>query len=196
MEPLIFFIATIVLECEGEWYALLQLIMPDQSPAPCICFDHERSTLDRPAIFIPIVLLMFASMFVLFALSNNLSFGLQLGSIIPYTSFVFLGTFSAQRGMQPYFFECPIVETVLPILRQRYFAFLVTVLLLETAGLYLTRCMPAAWLVARGKDGSPFNMILFAVCICIASAEVWTNRTVLERAHRGSEFKDQARTTS
>lgn len=73
----------------------------------CMCYDHERSTLDRPALWIPLVIVMFASFFFLFAMAD-LPYGIQLASLIPYTAFVALGTFSAQRGMQPYFFECSI----------------------------------------------------------------------------------------
>lgn len=160
--------------------------MPDQDFAPRICRDHERVTLDRPSLFLPVILVMFASFGFLIALAD-VPFGVQFGSIIPYTAFIFLATFSAQRGQQPFFFECSIVHETLPRLAWRHVGFLVAVLALQTIAFYLTSYMPSSWLVARGRDGSPFRITLCAVCLCIAFVEIWTNRTLLEQAHRGKD---------
>src|ERR1035438_10355747 len=75
--------------------------MLDEHSVPCQCRDHEPSTLDRPALFLPLILIMFASFAFLFALAD-LPYGVQIGSLVPYTALVVLGTFSAQRGQQPY----------------------------------------------------------------------------------------------
>lgn len=82
--------------------------MINQAFPACICRNHTPSFLDRPEIFLPVILVMFVSFGVLLAMAD-FPFGIQLGSLIPYTACVFLGTFSAQRGQQPYFLECPIV---------------------------------------------------------------------------------------
>jgi len=135
---------------------------------------------------------MFASAVFIFAFAD-VPFGPQLGSIIPYTAFVFLGTFSAQRGLQPYFFECSIVDRVLPRLGQRHLSFLAAILVLETVGFYLKRFMPSSWLVAKGRDGSPFGITLCILCMCIASAHVLANRSLLEREHlKEPQSPDQA----
>jgi hypothetical protein len=160
-------------------------MQPTESSPLCVCYDHERSTLDRPALWIPIVIVMFASFFFLFAMAD-LPYGIQLGSPIPYTAFVALGTFSAQRGMQLYFFECSIVQQTMPRLLRRHCSFLVAIVLLETIALRLTRYMPPTWLSRTGKDGSPFAISLSVICLCIASVQVFTNRTLLERAHKKS----------
>lgn len=157
------------------------------SAALCVCYDHERSTFDRPALWIPIVIVMFASFFFLLAMAD-LPYGIQLGSFIPYTAFVALGTFSAQRGMQPYFFECSIVQQKMPQLLRRHCNFLIAVIFLETIALRLTRYMPASWLSKTGKDGSPFAITLCVICLCFASVQVFTNRTLLERAHKTSTY--------
>ena len=151
----------------------------------CPCYDHERSTFDRPGLWIPIVIGMFASVLFLFAMAD-LPYGIQLGSLIPYTAFVALGTFSAQRGMQPYFFECSIVQQTLPRLLRRHCNFLVAIVLLETTALRLTRYMPPSWLSNTGRNGSPFAISLVVICLCLASVQVFTNRTLLERAHEKS----------
>lgn len=156
--------------------------MADKRFPPCICRDHKPRNLDRPGLFLPIILLMFASA-VFMVVFAEIPLGLQLTTIMPYTAFVFLGTFSAQRGLQPYFFQCPIVDRVLPRLTQRHLGFLTAILIIETISFYLKRFVPSSWLVAKGKDGSPFELALFLLCICIASAQVLTNRSVLERAH-------------
>lgn len=166
--------------------------MADKRFPPCMCRDHKPKTFDRPELFLPTILIMFASAAFIFVFAD-VPFGLQLTSIIPYTAFVFLGTFSAQRGQQPYFFECSIVDRVLPRLSQRHIGFLVAILVLETVGFYLKRFMPSSWLVARGRDGSPFGITLCILCMCIAFAQVLTNRSLLERAHlQRSQPSDQS----
>lgn len=162
----------------------------------CVCYEHERSTFDRPALWIPIVIVMFASFFFLFAMSD-LAYGVQLGSLIPYTAFVALGTFSAQRGMQPYFFECSIVEQTMPRLLWRHCIVLAAIISLETIALRLAPFMPASWLSKTGKDGSPFAITLCITCLCIASVQVFTNRTLLERAHeKRTDSPDLEKTAS
>jgi hypothetical protein len=156
---------------------------PAKDLARCVCYDHERSMLDRPALWIPIV--MFASVFFIFAMAN-LPFGVQLGSIIPYTAFVALGTFSAQRGMQPYFFECSIVQQTMPRLLRRHCCFLAAIIVLETIALRLTQYMPESWLDWSGRNGSPFFITLCLFCLCFASVQVFTNRILLERAQEKS----------
>lgn len=158
---------------------------PTGTEARCVCYDHEGATLDRPALWIPVVLVMFASFIFLFAMAG-LPYGIQLATLIPYTAFVALGTFSAQRGLQPYFFECSIVQQIMPRLLRRHFGFLAAVILLETITLRLTPYMPASWLSGRGRNNSPFAITLVVLCLCFAFVQVLTNRTLLERAHEKS----------
>ena len=164
-----------------------------EDSARCLCYDHDRSTFDRLALWIPIIIVMFASVFFCFAMANY-PYGIQLGSLVPYTAFVALGTFSAQRGMQPYFFECSIVQQTMPRLLRRHFNFLVGIIFLETIALRLTRYMPASWL-RTGKDGSLFAITLCVICLCFASVQVFTNRTLLERAHGRSKYSSNSANT-
>lgn len=157
--------------------------MLDQTCVQCECRDHERATFDRPAVFLPLIVIMFAGIFLLFA-SADLSYGTQFASLIPYTSFLVLATFSAQRGQQPYFFECPVVFRTLPRLAWRHCGFLAGLVILETLAYHLRPNLPSSWLIAKGKDGSPFAISLFALCACLAFAHVLSNRSLLERAHR------------
>ena len=159
-----------------------QETQPTEDHAHCECYDHEPSTFDRPELWIPIIIIMFASFFFLLGVADH-PYGIQLGSLIPYTAFVALGTFSAQRGMQPYFFECSIVQQTMPRLLRRHGGFVAAIVLLETIALYLTRYMPASWLTANGKDGSPFATSLCIICVCVGCVEAFTNRSLLERAH-------------
>jgi hypothetical protein len=153
-----------------------------QDSAKCECYDHEPSTFDRPELWLPIIVVMFASCGLLFAIAD-LPCGIQIGSLVPYSAFVALGTFSAQRGMQPYFFECQIVQQTMPRLLRRHGGFVAAIVLLETIALCLIRYMPASWLTANGRDGSPFAISLCVTCLCLGGVEVFTNRSLLERAH-------------
>ena len=167
-------------------------MQPAKVSALCACYNHERSTFDRPALWIPIIIVMIASFFFLFA-TADLPFGVQLGSLIPYTAFVALGTFSAQRQMQPYFFECSIVRKAMPRLLRRHYNFLIAVIFFETIALHLTQYMPPSWLNKTGRDGSPFAIALFVICLCFASVQMFTNRTLLERAHEKSRYDSSSR---
>jgi hypothetical protein len=157
--------------------------MLDQDSVACECRDHEPATLDRPVLFLPLIVIMFASFAFLLGIAE-LSFGIQLGSLIPYPTFVVLATFSAQRGQQPYFFGCPIVRQAMPRLARRHGGFLFAMVVLEAIALLLTRYMPASWLTAGNRGGSPFAMTLIVLCMCLAFAQTLSNRSLLERAHR------------
>ncbi|MGI4826812.1 MAG: hypothetical protein ACRYFU_01255 [Janthinobacterium lividum] len=164
--------------------------MINQAFPACICRDHEPATFDRPGLFLPIILIMFVSFGVLLAMAD-FPFSLQLGSFLPYTAFVFIATFSAQRGQQPYFFECPIVEGVMPRLIRRHIISLLIIVTLETIAVLLKRHIPASWVVAKGRDGSPFAIGLCVMCIGIAGVQIFTNRSLLERAHLEKRFSTQ-----
>jgi len=149
---------------------------------PCVCRDHEKQFIDRPEVFLPIIAVMFVSL-GLPAVLARFSWGLQVGTVIPYTAFIVLATFSAQRGQQPYFFECPFVHAVIPQLIRRHIGFVAAIEILETIALYSTRYMPPSWLVSTGRDGSTFYLTLGVTCLFIAGIQLFTNRSLLERAH-------------
>jgi len=151
---------------------------------PCICRDHEPSIIDRPALFLPIILVMFVGFLILFALAR-LPYGIQVGSLIPYTAFIVLGTFSAQRGQQPYFFECPFVRNSLPSLVLRHLGFLFILVVLEAVAFDFSGEMPPSWLVVDARGESPFGMSLCVLCIFLALIQILTNRSLIKRVHLG-----------
>jgi hypothetical protein len=140
--------------------------MLNQNWVPSQCWDHEPATLDRPVLFLPLILIKFASFGFLLSMTD-LPYGIQLGSLIPYTTLIVLGTFSAQRGQQPYFFECSIVRQTTPRLAWRHGCFLLAIVVIETTALQLTPYMPACWLIASKKGGSPFAITLIVLCMCL-----------------------------
>jgi len=160
--------------------------MLDQDCVACHCRDHEPATLDRPVLFLPLIVIMFASFAFLLGMVD-LPYGIQLGSLIPYTIFVILATFSAQRGQQPYFFQCSIVRRSMARLALRHGGFLLAMVVLETIALQLTRYMPPSWLVTSGRGSSPFAITLIVICMCLAFAQTLSNRSLLERAHRATK---------
>jgi hypothetical protein len=155
--------------------------MRDERFPPCVCRDHEPAAIDRPVLFLPMIVIMFGSLVFVFSFAN-VSGGLQLASLIPYTAFIVLVTFSAQRGQQPYFFECPIVHQAMPRLVRRYIGFLSTLLIVETVAIYSRQYLPGSWLDS-GKNGSPVGIALWIFCAGLGMAEAITNRSLLEREH-------------
>lgn len=156
--------------------------MPNRDFPQCQCRDHEPSTFDRLALFLPLIAVMFVSGAILFALPD-LPYGIQLATPIPYTALVILVTFSAQHGQQPYFFKCSIVRRNLSRLTRRHGVFLAAIVVLETASLYFRPYLPHWWLISTGRDGSPFAITLFILCLSIAFAQILSNRSLLEQAH-------------
>src|SRR5215469_16312877 len=152
----------------------LQKTPHTEDDAQCECYDHEVTTFDRPELWVPTIIAMFVSGGFLFAFADR-PYGMQLGSLIPYTAFMALGTFSAVRGLQPFFFECPIVQGAMLRVLGRHSIFLSAIVLLETIALRLTRYMPESWLAATGRGGSPFGETLCAICMCVALVQVFTN---------------------
>jgi hypothetical protein len=160
--------------------------MLHEDSVQCQCRDHKPATFDRPVLFLPLILIMFVSFGLLLGMAD-LPYGIQLGSLIPYTAFIILITFSAQRGQQPYFFECSIVRQIMPRLARRHGGFLLAIVVLETVALQLTRFLPSSWLIAGKKGGSPFHITLIVLCMSLAFAQILSNRSLLERAHRAKQ---------
>jgi hypothetical protein len=149
---------------------------------PCVCRDHEPELVDRPMLFLPVIVVMFVSFGVLVVVAR-LPYGVQLGSLIPYTAFIFLVTFAAERGQQPYFLECPIVRETMASMVRRHCGFLVGLVGLETVGFYLATYMPAWWLTAKGRDASLLVSTIFALCLFLGFIQIVTNRALIKRAH-------------
>lgn len=153
---------------------------PLPSPDPC---RAEYGSLDRILLFGPVVLFMVFGSLFLFIFLEDLPYGIQLASIISYTTAVFLITFSAQKRQQRYLFTCPVVHSQLSRLAQRHVGFLAILFVLQTAALSLRSRMPANWFVASGRNMPPFTLALFILCMGLGFTQVFTNRSLLERAH-------------
>jgi hypothetical protein len=161
---------------------VIRRIMLEQVSDQCPCRQHDHSTFDRPALIFPLIVLMFASC-ALFVILADLPFGIQLATLVPYTALIVPTTFSAQRGQQPYFFECPVVRRTLPQIARRHVVFLAAVAGLEKVALQLRPYFPLSWLTSKGKDMPPFVPLLSVFCFCLAFAEILTNRSLLSRSH-------------
>lgn len=113
--------------------------------------------------------------------------GFQVTSAIIYTIFVVFFTFArtGTRGgkdLPPYMFTCPAVRTQVSRLLWRHLGFLVALFALQTLALAVRSRLPDWWNTDRG--GTPFDMALMLLCIGLAYAQIFTNRRLLERAHR------------
>jgi hypothetical protein len=164
--------------------------MLDQGSDHCICQDHERSIPDRPGLFVPIAGVMFASAFGAYAL-GDFRYGSEISSLISYTAFVALGTFSVYFDQQPYFFECPIVRRNLLRLAWLHGVFLVALVVLEMVALKLRPHLPVFWVdppswfvaIGEGGDASPFTMTLLLLCVFLGVVQIVSNRALLDLAH-------------
>lgn len=122
---------------------------------------------------------------ILFICMEGSRFGIQFASIIGYTAATILYTFSANRGMQRYLFDCAYVRSQFGRLSRRHIGFLFALILLETALLSIRQHLSPWWLAAGAgpKDMPPLILLMFILCGALLLTEVMTNRALLERAH-------------
>jgi hypothetical protein len=125
----------------------------------------------------------------LFFLLMKRPYGLQAASAIAYTIFAVFFTFARTgsrtgKDLPPYMFTCPAVQPQFSRLLGRHLGFLVVLFVLQTAALAARPNLPAWWNIADRKGTTPFDLALALLCFGLGYAQVFTNRSFLDRAHR------------
>lgn len=110
-------------------------------------------------------------------------------SAIVYTIFVVFFTFARTgtrtgKDMPPYMFTCPAVQPQLSRLLRRHLGFLIALFALQTAALATHPNWPDWWNIEDRRGTTPFDLALLLVCFGLGFAQVFTNRSLLDRAHR------------
>lgn len=159
----------------------------DVTCQPDPCLSQERSIL-RFAVLGLLFFTMFGTVLLLVLLGDR-PYGIQLSSIVGYTSAVALYTFSRNRNnMQPFLLSCPVVRRQLPMLIRRHLGFLAALFIVQTTALRLRPNLPPH-LITPSRGASPFAIILGGFCACFAIAQILSNRSLLERAHLSAQAK-------
>jgi len=153
-----------------------QEIIPDP------CNEQGSFSGERFLQFLPAILTMVPGSVLLFILFEGWPFGIQIASSIVYSAAAFFFTFSG-RGLRPYLLDCPVVQHHWDRLIMRHFGFLIALFIVETTALKIRLRLPLWWLVAKGRDMSPFDLTMFILCGSVLLTQVITNRSVLRRAH-------------
>jgi hypothetical protein len=126
----------------------------------------------------------------LFVLLMKKPYGFQVASAIVYTIFAVFFTFARTgtrpgRDLPPYMFTCPAVQPELSRLLRRHLGFLVALFALQTLSLAMRPHLPDWWNTESGRrGGTPFELALMLLCLGLGYTQVFTNRSVLDRAHR------------
>lgn len=123
----------------------------------------------------------------LFLLLMKTPHGIQEASAISYTIFAVFFTFARTgtrtgKDIPPYMFTCPAVQTQFSRLLWRHLGFLVALVGIQTAALAVHPKLSDWWNI--GPEGTPFELGLMLVCVGLGFAQVFTNRRLLDRAHR------------
>lgn len=123
----------------------------------------------------------------LFFLLMKRPYGVQEASAIAYTIFAVFFTFARTgtrtgKDLPPYMFTCPAVQTQDSCLVWRHLGFLVALFALQTAALAVHPTLSDWWNI--GPKGTPFELGLMLLCVGLGYAQVFTNRRLLDRAHR------------
>ncbi len=155
-------------------------------------FDPCRDTpfsFARFVLMATLFLCMTAGSLPLFFLLVKRPYGLQAASAIAYTIFVVFFTFARTgtrtgKDLPPYMFTCPAVRPQFSRLLQRHLSFLVVLFALQTAALATRPNLPEWWNIEDRKGGTPFDVALMLLCLGLGYAQVSTNRSLLDRAHR------------
>jgi hypothetical protein len=125
----------------------------------------------------------------LFFLVMKRPYGFQAASAIIYTIFVVFFTFARTgsrtgKDLPPYLFTCPAVRPQFSRLLRRHLGFLVTLFALQTLALAVRPQLPDWWNIKDRKGATPFDLALMLLCVGFGYAQVFTNRSLLDRAHR------------
>jgi hypothetical protein len=125
----------------------------------------------------------------LFFLLMKRPYGFQAASAIIYTIFVVFFTFARTgsrtgKDLLPFMFTCPAVHPQFSRLLRRHLGFLVVLFALQAATLATRPNLPEWWNIADRKGATPFDLALILLCSGLGYAQAFTNRSLLDRAHR------------
>jgi hypothetical protein len=114
-------------------------------------------------------------------------YGFQEALAIAYTILALFFTFARTgtrtgKDLPPYMFTCPAVQTQVSRLLWRHVGFLVALFALQTLALAIRPNLPDWW--NTNKRGTPFEIALLFLCVGLGYTQVFTNRRLLDRAHR------------
>jgi hypothetical protein len=116
-------------------------------------------------------------------------YGLQEASIISYSLLVVFSTFArigsiSGPDLRPYMFTCPAVRPQIPSLLWRHLGFLIVLFVLQIVMLAARQHLPDWWNMQDSKGTTPFDLALMLLCYGLGFAQAFTNRSLLDRAHR------------
>jgi hypothetical protein len=152
---------------------------------PC----RHKSSGPRLLLMSAIFLCMTIGSMLLFVLLRDAPYGIQVTSLIFYTLFVVFFTFATTgtRGggnVPGYKFTCPAVKPQIPRLLWRHLICLVALFVIETTAPAVKSHLPDWWNIPDKKGSTPFEIVVLFLGIGLAMAQILTNKSLLNRAHR------------
>ena len=126
----------------------------------------------------------FVAIFVLYVFLADKPFGIQIATIITYTGSIFCLVFFRWRWLnEAYSLRTKQVRQQLPRLMAIHLAFLLSILVVLTAGLLARPRLPNYWVVERGaKHETLFVDALGLFCIVAGVTQVFISRSILRRS--------------
>ena len=152
---------------------------------PC----RHKSSGPRLLLMSAIFLCMTIGSMLLVVLMRGSTYGPKVWPFVAYTLFVLFFTFATtgSRGggnVPGYKFTCPAVKPQIPRLLWRHLLCLVTLLVLESGALAVHRYLPDWWNIHDRRGSTPFELAILILSMGMAMAQILTNKSLLNRAHR------------
>jgi hypothetical protein len=142
---------------------------------------HPASVADSLRIFFGALLVGLAAL-LLFVLLGERPFGIQIATAIIYTAAVFLFVFLRSRLGRGYSLRERTVQQRLPRLLAIHGAFLVLILVIQTAEFALRPHLPGNWFKKASKGVTWFEYVALWIYVLTGMTQVLISRRILSRS--------------
>ena len=109
-------------------------------------------------------------------------FGLQITTLVGYTTLVFFQVFCDSRAFKGYSLRLTTVRKKIPVLLVIHAVFLLFVLVALTAALSVRPHLSSSWFVTKKKRDNWFDVLLMVIGVTICMSQTLISRKILSRS--------------
>jgi len=109
------------------------------------------------------------------------SLGLRIASLLAYSYLIFYYSFCDSKSLRGYSLRKEGVRRELPRLSGIHLLFLVLFFALHAIAWQVQQHLPSSWLADRGREASPFGVVVFLVFAIHLFTQLYISRKILSR---------------